>query len=273
MRIATITWARNEEDILEYFLRHTATFADEIHIVLHRSTDNSEEIVRILMAEGLPIHLSRDEGLAHRQAAAMTELLNTFRSKTPDWIIPLDADEFLLCEEHMRDTIDHLHKHQASAIPWRTYVPTPLDDHAESNPVLRITHRRATEEPQYRKVIIPGSLLAHKDLRILPGSHCIAFGETLQHADCNETLHIAHFPVRNEAQIRKKIINGWESVLSNPDRIPGEEFHWEKLYLRCMDPRPVEPAELSEIALRYAANEHQTTSLIREPLTMAAHPA
>lgn len=251
MRITTIIWARNEEDILEPFLRHTASFADAIIIVLHRSRDGSEAMVRKLQAEGLPIRMSKDESPAHRQAAALTELLRTM-SDRPDWIVPLDADEFLLSERDIRDTIATLPTDRTSAVPWNTYVPTPDDDVLEKNPILRITHRRAIEDPQYRKVIIPGSLLDHDDLHIQPGSHCVAFGEELQSSIPTEALRLGHFPVRSEAQLRRKIIEGWQSVLANPDRIPGEEFHWEKLVRRCADPQPIDAHELMKIATHYA---------------------
>lgn len=268
MKIAAITWVRNEEDILECFLRHTASFADTIIVVLHRSRDASEEIIRRLHAEGLPISMSKDESPAHRQGAALTGLAHAMRDECPDWIVPLDADEFLRSATDIRDTIGALSTGRPSAIPWRTYVPTPADDLTEHNPVLRITHRRAAEAAQYRKVIIPGSLLDRGDLRIHQGSHGVSLGEEPQTPDIVDTLHIAHFPVRSEQQLRRKITEGWQSVLQNPDRIPGEEFHWEQLFARCNDPRPIGTEELRDIALFYAASPLQTADTVCDPVRL-----
>ena len=49
MRIVSITWARNEGDILEAFVRHHAALVDHLYIVLHRCEDDSEEMARELV--------------------------------------------------------------------------------------------------------------------------------------------------------------------------------------------------------------------------------
>jgi len=266
MRIVTLTWARNEEDILEHFLRHTATFAQEMHIMLHMSRDGSLQIASSLQRQGLPIRIGMDEGVAHRQASALTELVKALPIEEDDWVVPLDADELLQSSVNIRDAIAALPTDTPTAVPWKTYLPTHRDDPAEKNPIKRITHRRSIETPQYHKMIIPGSLIRHSNCKILPGNHAVALGDELLHSTPTSALWIAHFPVRTEAQLRRKIIQGWQSVLANPQRIPGEGFHWEQLYSRCLDPRPIDTAEISRIARDYAQTNGALTELVSDPL-------
>src|SRR5690349_15127087 len=55
MRLSTITWARNEADIIETFVRHHAALADRMIIIDNAGTDETSRILRSLAAEGLPL--------------------------------------------------------------------------------------------------------------------------------------------------------------------------------------------------------------------------
>ena len=114
MAICTITWAHNEEDILEYFVRHHCTFIDKMTIILHRSTDASYDILSDLIQEGLPIEIQENHTMHHAQSMFLTHALHQ-SANAYDWILPLDADEFLCSEgkdvqkELQCHTLENLH--------------------------------------------------------------------------------------------------------------------------------------------------------------------
>jgi hypothetical protein len=137
-------------------------------------------------------------------------------------------------------------------LPWKTYAPGG-------------THRRATEEPQYHKLLIPGGLAPHIE-RIETGAHSFTASEDLP-ASVSQLLHLSHLPIRSEAQLRGKIIRGWESHLRSVNRKPGENYHWERLYARCTDPAPMSMEELARIAAAYASLSDEAAELVYDPIS------
>ncbi len=100
MRIVTITWLRNEGDIVEAFVRHHSRFAHRMILVDNGSKDSTLAIIRSLQAEGLPIDLEQDSSMTHTQSEAMTAAMRrAVHTYNPDWILPLDADEFFVAAD------------------------------------------------------------------------------------------------------------------------------------------------------------------------------
>ncbi len=255
MSIVSITWARNEGDILEAFVRHHCALLDRMYIILHRTDDDSEAILVKLRAEGLPVAFRRSDVAHHAQSEALTGLMHEI-AKThapPEWILPLDADEFLSFNGSLSGFLTAMDSSVVPLLPWKTYVPLP-NDPTYNDVRLRIKHRRENEPQTFSKVLIHRSVARES---ILPlGSHALHTGEGMSRpARLQSSLWLSHFPVRSEAQLRKKILNGWESYTKNPDRTAGQLFQWERLYARCKDPSPIDASELFTIALQYAVHE------------------
>lgn len=265
MNIVSLTWARNEEDVLESFIRHNSSIVDRMIIALHRCTDRSKEIVEQCMRDGCNIELRESDALHHAQGETLTELL---QETDADWVLPLDADEFLVGED-ARSTIESLPSDVVHLLPWKTYVPTPGDDATQNDPLLRITHRRVKEPAQYYKVLIPRQFL--KGSLVHVGSHKVIDAATgLERPSSPQAeLWLAHFPVRSEQQLRRKIIEGWESHTRNPDYQTGQGIHWQHLYSRCKDLAPIGPNELQIIAVNYAAPDGISVELIEDPVPHA----
>jgi 2-polyprenyl-3-methyl-5-hydroxy-6-metoxy-1,4-benzoquinol methylase len=280
MSIVTITWARNEADILETFVRHHISNADRMIIILHRTEDESEIMLRQLICEGLPIDIRTDSSLAYRQSTALTALLEeVLQDDRVDWVLPLDADEFLQTsvENSLQKLCDHLPTDIVTLIPWKTYVPTPSDNSLERNVLKRVSHRCLVEQSQYHKILIPAALV-RKNASVIPlGSHHLLNKVTQQKFPEQVTtdLYIAHFPVRSEEQLRRKILLGWKSHSANPDRRPGQIFQWERLYGRCSDPLPIGPEELQNIAYNYIApidEQHSVVKLVFDSVDQLRMP-
>lgn len=271
--IVSITWARDEEDILESFVRHNAAAVARMIVVLHRCTDSSHSILLHLQQEGLPVETRAHDAAHHAQSEVLTELMREVASvHRPRWILPLDADEFLCATERVSDVLSAVSSDTVFLLPWKTYVPVPQDDPREPDVRLRITHRRAEEPHQYCKVLIP-ALFAQT--AVLPlGSHALLKDDarTPWPAMPHERLWIAHFPVRSEKQLRAKIIRGWEAYSRDPHKVHGQSFHWEQLYGRCLENAQINAQELQNIALHYATPGIglHTPALVHDPITSPA---
>lgn len=253
MNITSITWAHNEEDILSTFVRHNASLVDRMIIVLRRTSDRSAQILRYLAREGYDLDIRESSEHGHIQSSILTALMHeNARRDRPDWILPLDADEFIAGT--IEQSLALLSSQNVGLLPWYTYVPTPNDPLGQPNILKRITYRRAIESPQFFKICIPRSL-AHNPETVIPlGSHFLCNKKTGEHFPSQEIPHVflAHIPVRSERQLRQKVVSGWESHCANPDRKPGQAFQWEMLYERCLAPTPMTPEELQDIAVNYA---------------------
>jgi hypothetical protein len=137
----------------------------------------------------------------------MTRLLKEFAVGRfgADWILCLDADEFIDAESppDFRRALSLLDG--PVAIEWRTYVPRVEDDGREINPVLRILHHLASEVYQYCKVIVPGSIGARAETHLGQGNHAVFAGETALAMTAIHGATLAHFPVRNPEQYAWKV--------------------------------------------------------------------
>ena len=74
-KIVLVTMVKNEADIIESFVRHSLTFADEIIIANHMSTDRTGEILASLLSEGLPLTIRELHEVELAHGLVMTELM------------------------------------------------------------------------------------------------------------------------------------------------------------------------------------------------------
>ena len=93
-KIAVVSMIKNEEDIVESFIRHASLFADKIYIKDHKSSDRTREIIKSLKSEGLPIDVSTFELDEFAMSEVITQLASRAIDDGFDIVIPLDSDEF-----------------------------------------------------------------------------------------------------------------------------------------------------------------------------------
>lgn len=271
MRIATVTLTRNDADLLETFVRYHARFVDHMVIMTHRCMDNTQEILDKLVAEGLPIEvvdyvasdgetsncrIFESGRTVHRIEALFSRtLVDVAQRLDPDWILPIDVDEFLTAgKRSVRDVFAEMSPDEVNLVGWRNYIPMPTDDASEPNALRRIVHHRVTtEDPKFSKAFVPRRVALRPGVGFSGGNHRvidIESGEVFPGVP-NQLLQLAHYPVRSEAQLRVKILAGHFAVISNPVR-GFDGFHWRSLYPRCRDLRAISREELRDIALEYA---------------------
>ncbi len=250
MKIHLLCWARNEADVLEAHVRHHTRFAHAFTYVLHRCRDNSADILTRLAAEGLPVTFRTDERLLHAQNDVMTQLMKEALAEGADWILPVDADEFV--QGDVSRALAQATGTLPLRMPWRGYVPLGSDPQAEPCVLRRITHRRSTEKPVWYKVIIPKSVATEKaETAITFGNHSVRQNGMILTPE-ETSLTIAHFPVRSERQLRRKMYGSWLSHLADPERPAGGSFQWEAAYRDLKNQGVIASETLTKLAVEYA---------------------
>jgi len=140
----------SECDIIESFARHTLDFVDHLHIQFHNSYDSSRQIVENLIAEGLSISCEISTDPVFRRGVMGDSLLRRVACDSKfDFLLPLDADEFITAEDRMvlETELGAIPRVGALSVNWLSYVPTDQDDQTDPNPITRIRHRVRSLHP------------------------------------------------------------------------------------------------------------------------------
>jgi len=267
MRLAAVTIVRNECDIIEAFTRHAATLFDRMYVIDNISGDATAEILRRLVAEGLPLVLGYDANGPFYQGTMTTELIRRAISEEEwDFIFPLDGDEFLTCSRVvMEHELSRVREDSIGLMVSDQYVPTELDDRGEPDPVRRIVHRAVTEprlEPKMGKAVIPGWVASHAEFAIGDGNHDAYIEGQAVPTERFEQLRIAHFPVRSEPQFIVRVVVSRLAWLARADYHLLMGWHLGEFYDRIKLNCDLTMTDLTNAALFYV-----DTYLVRDPKT------
>ncbi len=226
MRVVLISKIRDEADILDIFLRYHQRLTDHMIIMNHASTDSSRDILRSY--EGPDLTVVEEYHPAHRQIPHLTALMNKAATQQKaDWILSLDADEFLRGGTDVRSILETLPTDKPVAVPWQTYVPHP-EKNEGTHLLEQMPYRRDTEPAQFFKVLIPGQLVRSQSLYVGDGTHHVCDMTTDQPLQSISTdrLSIAHFPIRSPDQFRRKVRNCYDGLGMVSDHFTEERsFH------------------------------------------------
>jgi glycosyltransferase involved in cell wall biosynthesis len=219
MRVAAITRVLNEADIIEAFVRHSAAFVSHHVFVDNGSADGTIKILHDLAAEGLPISVYQSRAVTFNESDALTQLyVQACQDVAPDWVLCLDADEFL-DDRHTPNGLHSLLADYAAAadrpdylkIPMVNYIATSFDDQSELIAPLRMRRRRPPSDSY--KIIVSGGLQAEQ-LSIQHGSHWAKLRGRQPREVVETRLWLAHFSERSPYQYVMKFVRGWAKVLA-----------------------------------------------------------
>lgn len=216
MKIIAIAMVKNEMDVIESFVRHTLSFADELIVCEHRSSDATREILEDLRAEGLPLEIETEYRAAHVQEDVMSRLLLVAADRGADLIVPLDADEFLLprAQGDTRAVLETLSTEHVHHLPTRLCAPTGGD---EGTFLLQRPLRIQQGFDGNSKCIVGGALARRLRPCITEGNHTIFVYEngrrcTIPDEPCG--LCLAHFFWRSKEQWQSKALVTWVNIAS-----------------------------------------------------------
>ena len=256
-RLVALAVVGNEADIVEAFVRHTVRFVDELAVVVHRPVDGTDEILRSLRAEGLPLVLRPPVHEGFRQAGETEPVARQLlASGAASHVLLLDADEFLKAPDagYLRRALPAIPAGKFGAWRWQGYVPLPEDDAAEPNPLRRIRHRRAEEGIDCFKVVLTPAFV-HGDFFLLEGHHCVMRRDVDPPVPAPmvelKAVRLAHFPVRSREQLAAKASRGEAAkrAAGMDDAALGD--HWRSLAAAFSAGKAFGPDDLARVAMRY----------------------
>jgi glycosyltransferase involved in cell wall biosynthesis len=219
MRIVAITRVLNEADIIECFVRHTCALVAHHVIMDDGSSDATIDILAALKREGVPLTVHQSRSISYNESDTLTLLYReACRTHAPDWVLCLDADEFIDdrrltggLHQYLQQLLESSPAVDYLSIPMVNYVATSHDNAEELITPVRM--RKRLQPSDVPKVIIRGNL-AEQDVRIAHGSHWVDLKHRPATSAQELRLWLAHYSERSPYQYIVKFVRGWSKVLA-----------------------------------------------------------
>jgi len=229
-KVAAVAMVKNECDIIELFVRINSRAVDHLYIIDHNSNDATIEILGCLVLEGLPLSVLRETQLDYKQADILTKQIKIIAaSNAYDFIVPLDADEFIHCGENHFGVLlaSEINKPgHCGHMRWATYAPVTSTPFLADSSIYDLFRMRSNEPTQYYKTIIPNEIA--KICRLQEGSHfCILNNMRIVSIEVSAILQ--HVPIRSAAQITSKTLLGRHRLSIKPGRLRNEGLFWDQM--------------------------------------------
>ena len=231
-----IAMVRNEEDIVEPFVRHNLAFLDGLTLLDHRSEDGTPGTLERLEAEGLPLLSLRTSEEALYKARHMSALARESFARTgADFVFTLDADEFISAASRaaIESALEAVPAGSHALHLWRSYVPDAFDRGFGPH-CLRMRLRE--ERIPRAKVILRGSFAEQTHEMVSEGHHWVidmrARMRVAHHMLDPAVLCLAHCPVRGAAQLARKAKTGYRArqLANDGGRVdPMQSYHWREI--------------------------------------------
>jgi hypothetical protein len=283
-RLIGIACVGNEADIVEAFVRHHVALLDHILILEHNTLDGTREILDRLATEGLPISIEHSSEPKFFQRAFTNQLLRVaVETQCPDWVFPLDCDEFVAVPSRADLDAALLQVGEAHVrMKWVNYVPMPDDDATEPHPLRRIRHcynhvtPSVDDNPWVWKVAVNTRFLGDYYIdryEICRGNHFLSMPGEQRPISAPmppiEGVSLAHFPVRSVDQLTIKIAIG---ILSRLKTDAQRTWHLAKIWDDLTSGR-VGIATLSEATRNFLDSGRHTAEALKDtPVKFAPLP-
>ena len=220
MRIVAATRIRDEEDIIESFVRHTAPYVGHHVFVDNGSTDRTIEILHRLKEEGFNITVF-ENGVAWFYEHGYNTYLYKMAvlQHQADWVIYLDADEFIDDRASLGGLAAVLSRvrpeYPCVRVVLTNYSATHDDNENELIVPVRITKKYPLTD--VGKVIVRSSIVT-RDVLVDDGNHTVHIdGGKLCAAQDEPSVTLAHYNERSPYLGVSKFIRGWAKVLATGD--------------------------------------------------------
>ena len=279
MSVCAVAMVRDEQDVIRYWVEHTATQVDALIVADNLSTDGTRELLDEL-ADDYPLTVVDDPEPGYFQSEKMSVLAAQALAAGHTWAVAMDADEHWSCGDYtrpIRDFLDglapdirvvtaDLFNHIPTALDPPSTARHPLTDEAlpsVPNPFERIGWRKreCAPLPKVCARLCDGLLIRQGNhASWMPGPMPVCGG-----------LVVRHYSWRSREQYAHKIEVGARAYAAT-DLPEGVGTHWRMFGLP-----PDDPAELAEWRERvgdhfetwfYSARPEQDSSLIFDPAPM-----
>ena len=256
-KIIAVSLVADSADIIESFVRHTLTYADEMLVVDHAAADGTGEVLRALQEEGLPLCIERYEAAELCHDEIMTDLMHrAFDEHGADIVVPVDADEFLVTEDAAkpcRAVLSHLRTNMTFyAWHWMYELEEPEKDAGEFL-LSRPLRRKKRHEPMQKAIIGREAALTYPLLA--QGTHYLYRMEGEERVPAPALpisfLHFAHFQWRGALHTAVKVLNGWIGNAAKYSVHTARCYYWKEHFDTVFEggepPVALSPAESERV--------------------------
>lgn len=267
-KVYSVTSVRNEADIIESFVRYTLNFVDGMVINENCSIDKTLDILKKLKKEGLNIDILEDHRSNFAQATKTAELTEyTMKKYNPDWVLSLDADEFVFSSDYSnpREQILSLDPYKINKYRWVTYIVESFKKKETFIPKKYEFIRKYNKE-EYKSLM--SRELYNLGSTFSIGSHNIDIPRD-ESVKTNELqkLKLAHFPVRSIDQLTLKTIVGVLNILSFYPKDSGIYYHQIRIFDEIVKNGKINEKQLERSSLYYAVkDENMKIKTVPQPM-------
>jgi len=244
MRIIGTLMVRDEVDVVAAMVEHTLDQGVDLLVVTDNgSVDGTTEVLEAYAAQGR-VELHHDPTHRKQQGTVVTGMARRARTEhRADWVLNLDADEFLLPRD--------------PALTVRAALEqTPLHLNAFTVPVVNLIGPAARRGSGVRRLVWrdhrpvaaleaigihahPTPTAVHRgesDVVVSQGNHVVSLRSNGQ-PDPAVEMEILHLPWRSWQQLERKVVNAGRAYESNPDLRPSPRHHGMRDYRRHREGR------------------------------------
>lgn len=288
MRIIGTMMVRDEIDIVAAMVEHHLDQGVDLLIVTdNASVDGTTEVLERYVTTGR-LELHHDPVHLKQQGKVVTGMARRARTHyRADWVLNLDADEFLMPLDDSMTVRDCLEATPLSLNAFTVPVVNLVGRAAWSGSgVGRLEWRDLRSEAQLHQIGIwaqPTPNAIHRgesDIVVAQGNHFVSLVSNGQ-PPAEAAMEVYHLPWRSWSQLERKVVNAGRSYENNPELRPSPNHHGMKDYRRYQEGRLQEAylartptrAELEEGSRHgYFAYDDRLTRHLRALLDRALEP-
>jgi len=250
--IASFTMMKDEEDIVEHFIRINSAWCCHFFIYDDGSSDGTVDIIAKLTEEGFPITLLKGGGLTYQQNYISTYYVRAIAAlKGVDFVFPIDSDEFIFESLEFIAELNLLRSDEIGYINWRSLVPSGGNAIYSNSAFSTCFESVVVEAAPSQKVVVPAKLAA--SIYIEMGNHS-AFHFLRPLKKYFFQVRLSHVPVRTCSQVLVKSLIGSYKFRIKKNKSRGEGSHWLAMAKRCRENGyVVSDSDLRNISYNYVS--------------------
>lgn len=239
MRIVGTMMVRDEVDIVAAMVEHHLAQGIDLLIVTdNASVDGTTEVLAEYAATGR-VELHHDPVHLKQQGKVVTGMARRARTEhRADWVVNLDADEFLVPVDRSLTIRDALERTSLALNAFTVPVTNLVGPAAWSGSGIgRLNWRDTRTDAQLQAIGIhaqPTPNAIHRgesDVTVSQGNHFVSLVSNGQ-PDDEVAMEVYHLPWRSWAQLERKVVNAGMSYENNPELRPSPNHHGMRDYRR-----------------------------------------
>jgi SAM-dependent methyltransferase len=265
IRAVSLTMVKDEQDIIEPFLRTNRPYLDAMIVMDNGSTDATRRITMDCARELGGIFVIDSPSAEFRQDAQISAALQSVQTALfADHVVLLDGDEFLcaMTPPAFRQGLSEAIFGTMTLHPLRDHLPDPAGP-AGPDPLEAVRFTRREELDVVHKAILHLGGGCSADLRVAPGGHAAREGGRRLPEKLRADMPFVHVPIRSAAQLAGKAIAVWNSrVLQQPELAllgpdyRGRSHHRKRLFERVRRLGPdLGSDDVADLAMNYGRLE------------------